>query len=420
MSDTIFFNLGLALALGLLIGVERGWQARAVAEGGRIAGIRTFGLIGLLGGLLEFLARDAWEIIFGVGFLAFVILMAVAHFVESRATHSYGVTTIVAGLITFVLGALAVRGLHAVAATAAVVTTILLSAKPILHKWVEQIEAVELTAALKLLLVSVVILPVLPDQGFGPWQALNPYQLWWLVVLMAAISFAAYCAMKIAGAERGILLTGFLGGLVSSTAVTVQLARLSRRAESPNIFAAGVLVAGATMFIRILLVVGIVSPMLLASLAIPLGAMGLTVFAAAAAFALRKRALTPLGTLKLDNPVELKQALQFATLLAIIILLTKWVQASFGETGLYPLAAVSGLADVDAITISLARLALEERITIASARYGIVLAAAVNTVAKATLAIFIGGPKLGLLVAWPLLLALIVGCAAIWGPAFLS
>lgn len=137
MSDTIFFNLGLALALGLLIGVERGWQARAVAEGGRIAGIRTFGLIGLLGGLLEFLARDAWEIIFGVGFLAFVILMAVAHFVESRATHSYGVTTIVAGLITFVLGALAVRGLHAVAATAAVVTTILLSAKPILHKWVE-------------------------------------------------------------------------------------------------------------------------------------------------------------------------------------------------------------------------------------------------------------------------------------------
>jgi len=263
VSDTIFFNLGLALALGLLIGVERGWQARAVPEGGRVAGVRTFGLIGLLAGLLELLAHGTWEIFFG--FLAFVILMAVAHVTEARATQSYGVTTIVAALITFVLGALAARGLHAVAATGAVVTTILLSAKPILHKWVEQIEAAELTAALKLLLVSVVILPVLPDQGFGPWQALNPYQLWWLVVLMAAISFAAYCAMKIAGAERGILLTGFLGGLVSSTAVTVQLARLARRAEVPNIFAAGVLVAGATMFVRMLLVIAIVSPMLLPS-----------------------------------------------------------------------------------------------------------------------------------------------------------
>jgi uncharacterized membrane protein (DUF4010 family) len=419
VSDTIFFNLGLALALGLLIGVERGWQARAIAEGGRVAGVRTFGLIGLLGGLLEFLAHGTWEIFFGFGFLAFVILMAVAHVTEARATQSYGVTTIVAALITFVLGALAARGLHAVAATGAVVTTILLSAKPILHKWVEQIEAAELTAALKLLLVSVVILPVLPDQGFGPWQALNPYQLWWLVVLMAAISFAAYCAMKIAGAERGILLTGFLGGLVSSTAVTVQLARLARRAELPNIFAAGVLVAGATMFIRMLLVVAIVSPMLLASLAIPLGAMSLTAFAAAAAFTLRKQAVMPLKALKLENPVELKQALQFAALLAIIVLLTKWVQAAFGETGLYPLAAVSGLADVDAITISLARLVLEDRITIASACYAIVLAAAVNTAAKATLAIFLGGPRLGLLVAWPLFVALIVGAAAIWGPAIL-
>jgi uncharacterized membrane protein (DUF4010 family) len=418
LSDTIF-GLALALALGLLIGVERGWQTRAAAEGSRVAGIRTFGLIGLLGGLWEILAGEALEIIFGFAFLAFVILMAVAYVTEARATQSYGVTTIVAALITFVLGALAVRGQHGIAATGAVVTTVLLSAKPILHKWVEQIEAAELTAALKLLLVSVVILPVLPDRGFGPWQALNPYQIWWLVVLMAGLSFAAYCAMKIAGAERGILLTGFLGGLVSSTAVSVQLARWARNAEWPHIFAAGILVAGATMFIRMLLVVAIVAPSLLQPLAIPLAAMAIAAFAAATLFALHKRATTPLERFKLDNPVELTQALQFGALLTTIVFLTKWVQAVFGETGLYPLAAVSGLADVDAITISLARLASHDEIAVASACRAIVLAAAVNTGAKATLALFFGGPKLGLRVAWPLVLVLLVGAMAVWRPELL-
>jgi uncharacterized membrane protein (DUF4010 family) len=414
-----FIGLSLALALGLLIGVERGWQARTAAEGSRIAGIRTFGLIGLLGGLWEILARGRWEIIFGLAFLAFAIVMVVAYVVEARATHTYGVTTTVAALITFVLGALAARGQHEVAATGAVVMTILLSAKPVLHRWVEQIEAAELTAALKLLLISVVVLPVLPDRGFGPWQALNPYQIWWLVVLLAGISFAAYCAMKIVGAERGILLTGFLGGLVSSTAVTLQLSRLARRAQWPHIFTAGILVAGATMFIRMLLVVAIVSPILLRPLVVPLVAMAVTAFAAATGFALNKRAITPLGRLELSNPVELTPALQFAALLAIILFLTKWVGTVFGESGLYPLTAISSLADVDAITISLARLASHGDIPVAGACRAIVLAGAVNTGAKAVLAIFIGGPILGLRVAWPLVLALLIGGALLWRGAFL-
>jgi uncharacterized membrane protein (DUF4010 family) len=147
--------------------------------------------------------------------------------------------------------------------------------------------------------------------------------------------------------------------------------------------------------------------------------MAIAAFAAATLFALHKRATTPLERFKLDNPVELTQALQFGALLTTIVFLTKWVQAVFGETGLYPLAAVSGLADVDAITISLARLASHDEIAVASACRAIVLAAAVNTGAKATLALFFGGPKLGLRVAWPLVLVLLVGAMAVWRPELL-
>ena len=178
--DTIL-SLGLALALGLLIGLERGWKERTAAEGSRIAGIRTFGLIGLLGGLWEILARGVSEILLGFAFLAFALLMVISHVAEARESKDYGITTLIAALITFVLGALSVRGHHTVAGASAVVTTIFLSLKPLLHSWLQNIEANELTAALKLLLLSAVILPVLPNQGYGPWQALNPYELWWPV-----------------------------------------------------------------------------------------------------------------------------------------------------------------------------------------------------------------------------------------------
>lgn len=412
LPDTLF-GLGLALTLGLLVGVERGWQERAAAEGSRIAGIRTFGLIGLLGGLWELLARGVGEILLGVAFLAFVLLMVISHVAEARESKDYGVTTLIAALITFVLGALSVRGHHVIAATGAVVTTILLSLKPLLHSWLQRIEAVELAAALKLLLVSVVILPVLPNQGYGPWQALNPYEIWWLVVLMATISFAAYCAVRVAGTEKGILLTGFLGGLVSSTAVSIHLARLAHKLEQQRILAAGVLVASATMFIRVLLVVAIVNPRLFRPLSLPLVFMALVIFTVAAVFYIRKSERTAIGPLKLRNPVELGQAVQFGVMLAVVLLLTHVVQAWLGEAGLYLLAAISGVADVDAITISFARMA-ESDLSVRVASMGVVIATAVNTIAKGVLVTVFGGRKMGLNVAWPLSICLPVAVVWIW------
>lgn len=170
----ILLNLGVALSLGLLVGVERGWQERTAAEGRRIAGIRTFALIVLLGALCELLSAPTGGILLGTVFLGFALLMAGAHIAEARTTQHYGITTLIAALITFALGAISMRGEHTVAAAAAVTTTIILSLKPVLHTWLQRIAPQELTAALKLLLISVVILPVLPNRGYRPWDALNP------------------------------------------------------------------------------------------------------------------------------------------------------------------------------------------------------------------------------------------------------
>lgn len=409
MVDTLF-NLGIALALGLLIGLERGWQERAAVEGSRIAGIRTFGLIGLLGGLWELLSRAIGETLLGFAFLALAVVMVVAHAAETRHSKDFGVTTLIAALITFVLGALSMRGEHGIAAAGAVVTAVILNLKPILHSWVQRIEPAELTAALKLLLISVVILPVLPNKGYGPWLALNPHELWFLVVLIAALSFAAYCGIKIAGVERGILLTGFLGGLVSSTAVSIQLARLAEKVAQTRLIAAGVLVACATMFVRVLVVTAIVNADLLKTLSVPLLAMAVMLFSCAALYA---RQLKPLAleALELRNPVELGQALQFGLLLGGIFLVTEGAREWLGETGLFLLAALSGVADVDAITISLSRMAATD-LSPRAAGAGIIIASMVNTAVKGFLVALLGGKKLAASVIWPLALCILVG--ALW------
>ena len=405
-------NLGLALTLGLLVGVERGWQEREAAEGSRLAGIRTLGLIGLLGGLWELLGHGSGEILLAVAFLAFAMLMAVAHVAEARASHDYGVTTLIAALITFALGALSVRGEHAVAATAAVLTTIILSLKPILHHWLRRIEQQELTAALKLLLISVVILPVLPNRGYGPWQALNPHELWWLVVLIAVISFAAYCTVKIAGPKRGILLAGFLGGLVSSTGVTLHLARLAVAGIQGNIIAAGMLVASATMFVRVLFLAAVLNPGLAKLLSLPTLAMALWLFVAAALHT-RKNEQGSLESFKLRNPVELGQALQFGLLLALIILATHAVQTWLGEAGIYLLATISGIADVDAITISMSRLGFSE-VSIRSAAIAVLAATGINMLTKATLVAIIAGSKTCTHIVGPIAGCLLTGVVLGW------
>jgi uncharacterized membrane protein (DUF4010 family) len=404
----IFLHLGLALALGLLVGTERGWQARTAPEGSRIAGVRTFGLIGLLGGLWALLAGRLGETLIGFAFLALAALMIIAHVMDVQEDRDFGVTTTVAALVTFTLGAAAVSGYESIAAAGAVVTATVLSLKPVLHRWLQRLEPAEVFAAIKLLLISVVVLPVLPDRGLGPWGALNPYQIWWLVVLIAGISFAGYAAMKAVGPQRGILLTGLLGGMVSSTAATLNFSRLGERQQWHHLLAAGVLVASATMFPRILIEVAVVNQHLVASLALPLLLMTLTT-AAGVWWLWRARAGDEeAGEFPLSNPFEIVPALQFGLLLAAITVLAEAFRAWLGGPGIYLLAGISGLADVDAITLSLARMA-RGSLDSTVATQAIVLAASVNTFVKAGLTFAIAGRGMGLRVAPPMSLAVAVG-----------
>ena len=392
----LFERLGIALAVGLLIGTERGWELRQRDEGHRVGGLRTYGLTGLLGGVWTLLARELGGVALGLGFAALATVWLLAHLqvVRQRSEPDLGVTSVVAALLTFALGGLAVAGHMAVAAAGGVITALLLGLKPQLHAGLKQLTENELMAVMKLALISVVILPVLPNEGYGPWGALNPYALWWMVVLIAAISSVGYFATKVIGSRRGVPLTGLFGGLASSTATTLSFARMGRSAPRlSGLLAAGITVSAATMFPRMLVEATVVNRDLVPALLPAAGAMGLIGFAGGWLLWARTSTQEADGETHLQNPFELVPALQFGALLAIVMVLAEGAEAWLGDAGIYLLAAASGLTDVDAITLSLARMADGELADAVAVR-GMIIAAMVNTVVKAGLATAIGGRAL--------------------------
>lgn len=407
-------RLALALAIGVLIGLERGWRERAVPEGGRVAGVRTFALGGLLGGVSAVLSDSTSDAVMAVAFLAYATILIALRLRSRPDSNDVGATTTIAGLVTFALGTLAVEGSMQAAAAGGVVTALLLGIKPQLHRLIERIEHDELMAVLKLLVMSVVLLPVLPNQGFGPWHALNPYKLWWMVVLVASISFVGYVAVKVAGAKRGIVLAAIAGGIVSSTAVTASLSRQAKgSAALAPLYAGGVALACATMFPRLILLVSVVHPALFEVLWPPFAAAAAANFVIAAWLIRRGRAETADSVQgEHHNPFEFMLALRFGLFLATIAVLSRALSAWLGDTGLYLLAATSGLADVDAIALTLANMgenAPPEHL-VANA---ICLAAGVNTVVKASLAFYLGGTGFGARVAGALGASLVAGGAVL-------
>lgn len=406
---TDFRDLGVSLALGLLVGLERGWHERLTAEGGRVAGIRTFALIGLLGGIAALLGRTTTPWLLPVAFAALAALLLAAHLAQTRQDHDAGITTLVAALMTFLLGALPVTGHSALAVAAAVVAGFILSSKPLLHSALTRISEDELRAVFKLLLISLVALPLIPNRGYGPGGVLNPYEIWWLVVLIATLSSAGYFAIRLAGPGRGLLLTAALGGLASSTALTLSFARLYRRAATLHVpVSLGILLACAMMFPRVLLETALVRPSLTPVLAPPLIVMA--VIPALGLFWSRPgHTEAPEDVARgLSNPFELRTALGFGGLLAAVMLLSHYGRVYFGEEGVYLVAAMAALSDVDAITLALARAAGND-LDAEVAQRAIVLSAAVNTLTKGAIAAVIGGRHLWLSVALPLTIASAAG-----------
>lgn len=394
----VFIRLGLALAIGLLLGLERGWRGRTEMEGDRIAGIRTFALTGLLGGVSGWLGDMTTVVLPALVILAIGVLLAVSYWVRLQRNDDLGLTTEIALLLAFVLGVASTIAAVAPVAAVAVVAAMLLSMKSALHGWIEKIERFELEALFKLALLSAVILPLLPDKGYGPGEVLNPYELWWAVVIVAGLSFVGYSAIRLVGARLGILATGLFGGLASSTSTTLALSRIVQAQESLAApAAAGIVIAGSVTFLRILVLVAVFEPALVAPLAIPMGIMALVGLAGAMLiqFLANGERSTRDELQGIANPLELTTALAFGTILAIVLLAIHYLEGWLGTSGVYAAAAMSGVTDVDALTISVSRLVGAD-IPAARGAIAVFIAAAVNTAVKAGISLVAGGRRVGL------------------------
>ncbi|MBP0580419.1 DUF4010 domain-containing protein [Labrys sp. LIt4] len=391
MSQTeILARLAVALGIGLLVGLERGWRTREEEDHHRVAGLRTFALAGLTGGVAGALSVSAGPLVLGFVFLGFAGAFTAFHWLEAKAEGKFSATSLIAALLTFVLGAYAVTGEVQIAAAGGVATTILLALREQLHGWVRGLTWPEIKAVLVLLAMSCVLLPVLPDRAVDPWQTLNPWQLWLFAILIAGISFGGYVAIRLFGDRLGVILASVAGGLSSSTATTMALARMAgAHPQSWSILVAGMLSAGAVMVLRVGLIAALLNPALLASLLSPVLAAAAVQAIGAAVLALR-RADHEAPKLELANPLELGSALKLAAFMAVVLVVGKLLQQAYGGAGVMMLAAVSGLADVDAVTVSIARMSLADLGT-GSAALAIGLAVAVNALAKVGMAAYAGG-----------------------------
>ncbi|MDO9046797.1 MAG: MgtC/SapB family protein [Methylobacter sp.] len=410
MTDLENFKfLSVALAIGLLIGLERGWRTRDLNEGMRVAGLRTYGMISLLGGLSGILAQQVDTYFMGFVFLGLTSVLLLAYSKSLDKFKDYSITGTIASLTTFTLGALTVFGHITLAAASAVVVTSLLGFKPLLHGWMKKLEQIELHATLKLLLISVVMLPILPDQSYGPWAAFNPYHIWWMVVLIAGISYLGYFAIKIVGNQHGPILTGALGGLVSSTAVTLNLSRLSTQYPNmENVLAAGILTACATMFARTLLLTSVMNPTLFLTLLPALLVMSIFTYLVAFLLWQSGREFLTIEEITLKNPFQLGMALKFGAFLVVIMLLSKLLKVYFGDIGTYFLAATSGLADVDPITLSMSQMS-NDGLNVSVAAKAILIAVSVNSGIKGIFSWVIGGRGLAIRVGGTLVGAVVAG-----------
>ncbi len=392
-------SLLTALAVGLLIGLERE-QAKPTG-GSAIGGIRTYPIFALIGALSTLLApASGWLPLIALG--GVIVFVAISYASDVRTGIDHGLTTEVSVVATYLLGALATS--HGVidvmttrlllVAMLGVVLTFILTSKEWLHGWVSKVSRDDFFATLKFLIAAVVILPLLPREAMGPLDAINPFTVGLMVVLISGLSFAGYVAMRLLGSGRGLLLSAAVGGLVSSTAVTISFANRTKREPAMAPAAAGAIaIASSIMVVRVGVLVAITNPSLFSPLLVPL--IGALLGAVAGGLLVSRKApeRTPdEKAVEVKNPFELGSAVRFGVVFAVILLVTKAAKAYLGNQGLYLAATIAGLTDVDALTLSTARNAGSE---LGPATIAILLAIAANTTVKSCLAAGIGGKALG-------------------------
>lgn len=390
-------RLTVSLAIGLLVGLQRGWQTRDAEDNRRAAGFRTFALSGLLGGVTGLIALRTTASVIGWVFLGYITAFTAFHWLEARNEGRASVTSVVAGMLTFLLGTMAVVGDLQLAIACAVGTTVLLALREPLHRWIGSLNLQEIRAVLTLLAMSFLLLPLLPDRPIDPWKAINPYQIWLLAIMIAVISFAGYVAVKTFGNRLGVFMAAVAGGLASSTATTLALARLAREhPSSSGLLSAGILVAGVVMMLRAGIIAVALNRALLTSL-LPALLTTAAVLGIGAAILWFRNVEQESPELRISNPLAVGTAVKLAALLAAVMLAAELVRQMFGGVGILVVAALSGVADVDALTISIARMAGAD-VDFNTAARAIMIAIAVNTVSKTVMAGWVGNRRVGFLV----------------------
>lgn len=413
------FPFAIALAIGALIGVEREWRKLESTTTGT-GGIRTFILLAMSGAVSAWLSmrlESPW-IFLAAAVCASAIIVA-AYLVQAlHFDNQHGLTTAVASLVTVLLGGTVIFGHAPLAVGLAIATSAILAFKQPLHRAVGWLSQDDLRAMLKLLIATFIVLPVFPDRTLDPWGALNPYKMWWVVILISALSLVGYVATRWIGENRAMPLTGLCGGLVSSTIVSLDFARRSR--EKPesvawaDSLASGMLAAWVVMFGRILGISAAINLPLLGVLWPSFAAMALAT--AAASFIYYRRAgheSESTSPVPLKNPFSLTAAMKFAAIFAVVLLIVKIVQVHYHGHGLNVVAALAGLAEVDAITLSMAQVGrVVEQLHPAGT--AIAIATLSNTLIKCGFVLTLGSPALKRRIVSATLIILAAGVAAGW------
>ncbi|MBN2052233.1 MgtC/SapB family protein [Candidatus Woesearchaeota archaeon] len=389
-----FINFLVAIAMGVLVGLEREFSLLKDKKES-FGGIRTFTLVSILGALVGYLAYlySFWILVAGI--VCFAVFAIVFYLAESQITKSVGATTEIASFAVFMIGAMCMVGQLRLAVISAIIVTLFLSLKGPLHTFVHKMNKEDIYSTLKFAIIAFIILPFLPNQAYGPYSVFNPYKIWWIVVLISGISFLGYITMKIVGTKKGIGLTGFLGGFVSSTAVSMSMANTSKTVNKiVNPFVFAMVIASSTMFFRVLVVISILNKSLLPKLLIPLIAMGATGVIAALLVWTRKEKISEKDKdVNIHSPFTMKPALKFAVFFIIVLFIAKIGLEYLGSKGVYLSALLSGLADVDALVVSVAELAKAGSITANVGVVSVVIAVIVNTIVKAGIANVFGSSE---------------------------
>jgi len=386
-------RFAVAIGLGILLGLER--ERTKGEEGG--AGVRTFALIALSGAIAGYLHQSLALDWLALAMFAAIATLIIGMYVVTSLHSGGGITTEVSALLAFLLGVLCAHGQLQLAGWVAVAMALLLALKDWLHLLASRIDSSDVEATLKFCIVTLIILPLVPNVNYGPppLDVVNPYKIWLMVVLISALNFASYLLIKIVGAEHGVGIAGLLGGLVSSTAVTLGFSQRSRQeGEDAPALALGIVLAWTVMFFRVAIMTSLISWELGRRLAFAMGLL-CVVSLGACYWLWRRRQQRERGEVKPgSNPFELDAAIKFGLLFGVVVLVAKAAQVYLGDAGLYLAAAVAGLTDVDAITLAMANLAQSDAANLETAARAIVIAVMANTMTKSGMAIGLGSAEL--------------------------